>query len=89
MRCSLIDLLTSLQHYFPGEGEKVRKCLDEDPTLKEIAENYLDCVNALKYWRHSKAPEAQARIAEYSTFSNELEQEALDVVKACLTRSNV
>jgi len=83
----MTDLLTILQRHFPEESDRIRQRLNEDPTLNEIEENYRDCVTALQHWRRSKAPEAQARIAEYSTFSRELEQEALNAYEAQVSQS--
>ncbi|WP_319548929.1 hypothetical protein [Desulfogranum marinum] len=83
----MTDLLTILQRRFPEESEKIRQRLDEDPTLKEIEENYCDCVTALQHWRRSKAPEARARIVEYSTFSKEIEQEAINTYEAHVSQS--
>ena len=73
----MTDLLAILQGHFPEESDTIRQRLDEDPTLKEIEENYRDCIAALHYWRRSEAPEAHTRIREYSTFSKEIEQEAV------------
>jgi hypothetical protein len=83
----MTDLLTILQRHFPEESDKIRQRLNEDPTLKEIEENYRDCVTALQHWRRSKAPEAQARIAEYSTFTKEIKQEALNTYEAHFSQS--
>jgi len=83
----MTDLLTILQRHFPEESDKIRQRLNEDPTLNEIEDNYRDCVTALQHWRQSKAPEAQARIVEYSTFSKELEQEALNAYAAQVSQS--
>ncbi len=83
----MTDLLTILQRHFPEESDKIRQRLNEDPTLNEIEDNYRDCVTALQHWQRSKAPEAQARIVEYSTFSKELEQEALNAYAAQVSQS--
>jgi len=84
---SMTDLLTILQRHFPEESDTIKQRLGEDSTLKEIEENYRDCVTALQHWRRSKAPEAQARIAEYSTFSKEIEQEAVTTYEAHVSPS--
>ena len=83
----ITDLLTILQRHFPEESDTIRQRLDEDPTLKEIEENYRDCVTALQYWRGSEAPEAHTRIREYSTFSKEIEQEAVTTYEAHVSPS--
>ena len=83
------DLLTVLQQHFPEKGDIIKQWFAADPTLQEIAENYLDCENALRYWRQSKSPESKARIAEYFTISQELRQEALEVIEARVMRFNV
>ena len=80
----MIDLLTIVQRHYPEERDKIKQRFDEDSTLQEIAENYRDCISALHHWRRLKAPEAQARVIEYSTFSRELEQEALNTYQACI-----
>ena len=85
----MTDLQTVLQQHFPGKDDIIKQWLGADPTLQEIAENYLDCVNALRYWGQSKSPESQARVAEFFTVSKELEQEALEVFEARITRSNI
>ena len=72
----MTDLLTILKKHFPEESDRISQRLNEDPTLNEIEENYRDCVTALQHWRRSTAPEAQARIAEYSTFFSSFELNA-------------
>lgn len=80
-------LLSILQSHFPDAGDTIKHRLEEDPTLQEISENYDDCLNALQHWRHSKSPEAKARISEYQKIAGELEKEALEVLVMQLSRS--
>ncbi|MFT5730377.1 MAG: hypothetical protein ACI8PB_004557 [Desulforhopalus sp.] len=82
-------LLTVLQQHFPEKDNIIKQWLDVDPTLQEIAENYLDCENALRYWGQSKSPEAKTIIAEYLTISKGLEQESIEVIEALVMRSTV
>lgn len=85
----MTDLLTLLQRQIPEDDDKIRQRFNEDPFLQEIAENYRDCVTALQHWRLSKTPEAQARIVEYTTFSRELEQEALNAYEAKVSQAGI
>jgi hypothetical protein len=47
----------------------------EDPEFVTLCEDFDACVNALWHWTESKAPEAEARVNEYSTIIKELEEE--------------
>ena len=47
----------------------------EDPEFPALCEDYEACVNALRYWARSDAPEARIRVNEYRTLTEELEEE--------------
>ena len=60
---------------FPGEIHAINKLMVENPRFNSLCEDYEICINALKHWAQSKAPEARMRQLEYETLANELEEE--------------
>jgi hypothetical protein len=53
----------------------------EDPEFPALCEDYDACVNALRYWTQSQAPEAEIRVNEYRTLIEELEEEIISLLK--------
>jgi len=47
----------------------------KDPEFVVLCEDYNDCVNALRHWSRSRAPEAETRVKEYRALIEELEEE--------------
>ncbi|MBW2657311.1 MAG: hypothetical protein JRC59_06365 [Deltaproteobacteria bacterium] len=47
-----------------------------------MCEDYDACVNALRYWAKSEAPEAKTRVNEYRALVRELEEEVTQFLAA-------
>jgi hypothetical protein len=47
----------------------------EDPDFLTLCEDHDACVDALRYWAESEAPEAETRVNEYRALVRELRQE--------------
>ena len=56
----------------------------KDPEFFVLCEDYDACVDALRYWAKSEAPEAKTRVNEYRAFVRDLEEE----ITQALTRRN-
>ena len=52
----------------------------EDPEFVALSEDYDTCVNALRYWARSNAPEAENRVIDYHTLIEELEEEISQIL---------
>ena len=60
---------------FPEKSRLIDLLLKKDPEFVALCEDYDDCVNALRYWSGSNAPEADTRVNEYRVLVQELEEE--------------
>jgi hypothetical protein len=67
---------------FPEKIQALTLLMAEDPEFLSVCEDYDACIEALRYWARSDAPEAAARINEYNTLVRELEEEIIGVVTA-------
>jgi hypothetical protein len=83
------ELAAIIKKRFPDVGDTIRHKLAQDPNFQDISENYNDCICALRHWRESKSPEAEARASEYQTIARELEQEILETVEALVSKLGV
>ena len=54
----------------------------EDPEFLALCEDYDACVNALRYWAKSEAPEAKTRVNEYRALVRALEEEVTQFLAA-------
>jgi hypothetical protein len=69
------DKKRHIQERFPDKKHTIDLLIAEDPEFLTLCEDYDACVNALRYWAESKAPEAEARVNEYRVLVCELEEE--------------
>ena len=53
----------------------------KDPDFRSLCEDYTACVDALRHWTESREPEAQARVTEYRTIIDELEDEIKQILE--------
>jgi hypothetical protein len=60
---------------FPDKKHILTQRMAEDPDFCSFCQDYELCVKTLQYWTSSNKPEAKARINEYRTLVQELEQE--------------
>jgi hypothetical protein len=54
----------------------------QDSEFFALSEDYDTCVNALRYWAQSNAPESENRVIEYHTLIKELEEEITQMLAA-------
>ena len=64
------------------KSHMIELLMTKDPEFVALCEDYNDCVNALRYWGRSKAPEAETRVNEYRTLIGELEEEINQTLEA-------
>ena len=69
------DKTYHIRERFPDEKHTINLLMAEDLEFRAICEDYGDCINALRYWVQSEAPEAETRVDEYRTLIQELEEE--------------
>lgn len=75
------DMMYHIRKRFPEKSETIDFLMVEDPEFRTMCEDYDDCVNACRYWSHSKEPDAETRINEYRTLIQELENEILEALR--------
>jgi len=54
----------------------------KDPEFLTLCEDYDACVDALRYWAKSEAPEAETRVKEYTILVRELKEEITQALVA-------
>ena len=68
-----------MTHYirerFPSQKDLIDLLMAQDSEFIALSEDYDTCINALRYWAQSKAPESENRVIEYHTLIKELEEE--------------
>ena len=64
------DLEKCLQRLKPGKKHSIDFLMAEDPEFLALCEDYDACIDALRYWARSKAPEAKTRVIEYCILQN-------------------
>jgi len=64
-----------IRERFPGHRDRIDLLMAQDSEFLGLSEDYDTCVNALRYWAQSNAPEAENRVIEYHTLTKELEEE--------------
>ena len=58
----------------------------EDPEFLTLCEDHDACVDALRFWTKSKAPEAETRVHEYRTLVRDLQEEIAQAIEALESR---
>ena len=69
------DKLRHIRERLKDKSHIMDLLMAEDPEFLTLCEDFDACVNAFRYWADSKAPEAEARVDEYRTLIDELEEE--------------
>jgi len=69
------DKTCHIRELFPDKTPRIDLLLAKDPEFLALSEDYDACVDALRYWTESQAPEAHARVSEYRGLVQELEEE--------------
>ena len=62
---------------FPDRKDTVKRLFKRSVTFQTICEDYLQCVEALRYWKQSAEENATARTREYEGLLIDLEAEIL------------
>ena len=78
------DKARHIRERFSDKKPSLDFLMAEDPEFRTLCEDYDACVNALRYWTQSEAPEAKTRVNEYHALVRDLEEE----VTQALTRIN-
>lgn len=69
-----------IRERFPDEGDSIAILATMDPEFRAMCEDYDDCIEALRYWDWSQAPEAVSRADEYRNLVQELEKEIIQAL---------
>ncbi len=69
-----------IQERFPDQKHRIDLLMAQDPEFLALSEDYDTCVNALRYWAQSNAPESENRVIEYHTLIKELEEEIFQLL---------
>jgi len=64
-----------LRERFPDKNDHIDLLMAQDSEFVALSKDYDACVNALRYWAGSRAPESENRVIEYHTLIKELEEE--------------
>jgi len=75
-----------IRERFPDQKQRIDFLMAQDPEFLTLSEDYDTCVNALRYWAQSNAPESENRIIEYHTLIKELEEEISQLLEAPKSR---
>ena len=76
-----MDRLDRLNRRFPGREGAIRRRMSNDPSFREMCQDFEDASAALDYWR-SAPQRAAGRASEYRDLVSELETE----IEAALRR---
>ena len=80
------DKIRHILDRLPEKSHMINSLMAKDPEFASLCEDYNDCAYALRYWRRSKAPEAETRVNEYRILVEELEQEMHQALEAFNSR---
>jgi hypothetical protein len=71
-----------IRELYPEKKDILDLLMAKDPEFFTLCEDYDTCLNALKHWSESQAPEAETRVSEYRTLLRELQEEILQTLEA-------
>ena len=60
---------------FPNHTDAVKRLFRESETFQTLCEDYIRCVEALRYWNQVESEKALARREEYGALLQDLEAE--------------
>ncbi len=80
------DKTRHIRERFPDQKHSINSLMAEDPEFLTLCEDYDACVDALRYWAKSKAPEAETRVNEYRALVRELQEEICQALEALESR---
>ena len=76
------DKALHIRERFKDQSHIIDLLMAEDPEFHTLCEDFDVCINALRYWANSKAPEAEVRVNEYRTLIRELQEEVAQAIVA-------
>ena len=76
------DKTRHIREQFSDKKPSIDLLMAEDPEFLALCEDYDACVDALRYWAKSEAPEAKTRVNEYRALVRELEEEVTQFLAA-------
>ena len=79
--------LQLIQGSFPGQLLLVERTYREDPSFRDLCEDYRKCAGTLDRWKHLVADEAPQRVHEYTQLLLELGWEIQTWLEAEQSRS--
>jgi hypothetical protein len=77
------NAIETLARRFPEHAATLRRLGARDPTLRAIGKDYALTLRALRHWQAASHASAPERVAEYRQSLEELEAEALTMLKPC------
>jgi len=75
-----------IRERFPDKKQSIDLLMAQDPEFLTLCEDHDACVDALRYWAKSKAPEAETKVNEYRDLIQELEKEVTEALEAMMPR---
>ena len=76
------DKTRHIREQFSDKKPSIDLLMAEDPEFLALCEDYDACVDALRYWAKSEAPEAETRDNEYRVLVRDLEEEITQFLAA-------
>jgi len=76
------DKTRHIREQFSDKKPSIDLLMAEDPEFLALCEDYDACVDALRYWAKSEAPEAKTRVNEYRALVRDLEEEVTQFLAA-------
>jgi uncharacterized protein YdcH (DUF465 family) len=83
---SVNNMVYHIRERFRDKKHSIDLLTKEDPEFFTLCEDHDACVDAIRYWAKSEAPEAEARVDEYHTLVRELEEEITQALEALKSR---
>jgi len=75
-----------IRERFPDQTHRIDLLMAQDSEFLALSEDYDTCINALRYWAGSNAPESENRVIEYHALIKKLEEEIFQLLAAAKPR---
>ena len=69
------DIAVQISSSFPGNERLIDGAYRDDPTFRDLCDDYLRCAAALERWKRSNGDKSSSRSQEYSELLAELTDE--------------
>jgi hypothetical protein len=69
------DIAVQISSSFPGNERLIDRAYRDDPTFRELCDDYVGCAAALERWQRSNGDKSSPRSEEYSELLAELTDE--------------